>query len=111
LERPDIGVGMATEDVFDFFLAPFKAVALVLSLPVRGFTWVAVRLKKPYDPERTVCPGCGFRGDDGTGGKSCTVIFIRTRGIEKAALQCRCLRCGCPDFYVKLFLPADKWLR
>lgn len=62
-----------------------------------------------YDPEKDVCPSCGFRGDSGTAGKSCTIRFVRTLGSEKGAIEHTCLRDGAV-FYTKLFKRAEDWL-
>jgi len=77
---------------------------IVLNKSIR---WVR---KRRYDPEKTVCPACGFRGDNGTDRKSVTVRFVRTFGPEKAALKFTCFRCSCEFYTAQMFLPIDKWL-
>lgn len=96
------------EAVLSFILFPIKAVAWVISLPIRGFVWVA-SLKK-NDPERTICPGCGFRGDSGTGGKSVVLNFRETQGAERAAIQCTCLRCGNNKFFLPVYAKVETWM-
>ena len=64
---------------------------------------------KKFDPELILCPACGYRGDKRSNFKIMSVKFQRTRGPEKAALECTCLRCGAQPF-VPLLKEADKWL-
>jgi predicted RNA-binding Zn-ribbon protein involved in translation (DUF1610 family) len=83
----------------------------ILALPIQILAFVIswVRASK-YNPEKITCPACGFRGDSGTNGKSCTVTFVRVVEKEKAALRHTCFRCGCNEIYSSLTYPANNWL-
>ena len=98
------------DNTFDFFLFPFKIVFVVLSWPIRIFTWIVLKCKKDYDPERLTCPGCGFRGDSGTNGKTCTVTHRKVESMEKACNEHRCYRCDAL-YYTKLFKDAKDWIK
>lgn len=100
---------MSTEQVVDNVLSPFRALFWILALPVRLFTYIN-RKFKVYDPEKTVCPACGYRGEKGSSYRSCTVRFIRTSGAEKAALMCTCLRCQCKYATGVFNKNVDSWL-
>ena len=98
----DIATGLG------YVIAPL---AWIVAFPFRLFTWFVTKLKtRAYDPEKMVCPACGFKGDDGTNGKSCAVRFVRTKNNDRANIQHHCFRCGCDEIFSKLFSPADKWL-
>ena len=91
--------------------SPITVLAWLLSLPIRAFTWIVITVKtRRYDPEKRVCPACGFRGDSGTDGKTCRVEFVDTTGPERAGLQHFCFKCGCDRHISPLFLKADAWL-
>lgn len=94
----------------DFLLSPFKAFFWLLSIPVRIFTFVVTKIKtKNYDPERAVCPGCGFRGDSGTNKKTCRINHVAVEGAERAMNEHICFRCSA-KYYTKLFKPAVQWI-
>lgn len=100
---------MTTEVLIDNLLFPVKVIAWILSLPVRGFTWVALRFSKPYDPETAICPGCGYMGEKGSNYKTCRITCVATTGVEKASLESDCLRCSC-IFYQPVFdKNVDRW--
>lgn len=93
---------------FIFFVAGL--ILWVVALPIRLVAWaIATTRERLYDPEKDICPGCGFRGDRGTGGKTCIIRFVRVDGPEKASIEHTCLRCEA-KFYSKIFWPAEKWL-
>lgn len=98
------------EDILSLVLAPVKWLAWVAALPVKVFTWIVVQLKPPYDPETVTCPGCGFAGDDGTGGKSCKIRHVRVDSAHIAMNRHECFRCSA-TFYTKLFTPAKDWIK
>lgn len=82
----------------------------LIGLPIRAAAWTITSVRaKMYDPEKAICPGCGFRGDRGTAKKTCIIKFVRTETAEKASIQHTCLRCSAP-FFSKIFLPAEKWI-
>lgn len=98
-------------EAVDIVLAPIGWISWVIALPIRAITWTISTIRaRNYDPEQLVCPACGFRGDSGTGGKSCMIKFIRTTGQDKASIQHMCFRCGCDEIFTSLFLPGQKWL-
>ena len=99
---------MSSEQVVDTLLFPIKALVWLVALPIRLFAYIIKSLRR-YDPEKTVCPACGYRGEYSTNYRSCTIRFIRTTGNEKGALKCTCFRCQC-DYATKLFAPAEQWL-
>lgn len=81
-----------------------------VSIPIRATAWTITTIRaRLYDPEEDICPACGFRGDRGTGKKTCTIKFVRTETPEKGAIEHTCLRCAA-QFYSGVFLPANKWL-
>lgn len=93
------------------FLVILASPIYLLILPVKAFTWAVVAIKTHrYDPEKRMCVACGFKGDSGTDGKSCRIAFVVTSGIERAAIQHICFRCGCDKQFSKLVVPADKWI-
>ena len=103
---------MIGSKVASFFGPILAVIAFILALPIRMFTWVVVKIKTHnYDPEKIVCPACGFKGDSGTDGKSCMIRFVKTVGNERGAIQHQCFRCGCQEIHSNLFVRADKWLR
>ena len=99
------------EDVQKLDFNPITWIIWGLVLPIRGISWIITTIRaRRYDPEKVICPACGFRGDSGTGGKTCRVSFKRTTGIERASIQHTCFRCGCNEIFSQLFLNPDKWL-
>lgn len=92
------------------FLQLIQALSWILGLPLRIIASVisTIRMRR-YDPRKVVMPCCGFRGDSGSGGDSCTVMFREVMGADKGAIQHTCLRCGCDKYYTRLVYPADKW--
>lgn len=91
--------------------SPIALVAWLLAQPIKAFSWVVIKIRtRRYDPEKIQCPACGFRGDSGTGGKAARVVFAKTNGNERAALQHFCFRCGCDKLYSPLVTKADKWM-
>lgn len=97
--------------VYDVILFPVSIIAWLLAKPVQAFTWAVVKIKTHrYDPEKRVCPGCGFKGDSGTNGKTCRVEFTRTAGPERAGIRHTCFRCGCDKHISPLFRKAAEWL-
>jgi ribosomal protein L37E len=111
----EMTVADASVNTLVFVAKPFlwimQGVSWVIALPIRIFTWVVVKIRvRTYDPEKVVCPACGFRGDSGTSGRTCRVKFIETAGSEKAALQHICFRCGNDKWASKLYAPAEKWM-
>jgi len=97
--------------VADIVLSPFTGIAWVLSLPIRTFASITswVRRRK-YDPEKDICPGCGFRGDSGTAGKTCRIQTREVHSAEKLALWHECYRCYA-EYWTNTFIPAAKWYR
>ena len=91
------------------YYSPITIIAWLLSLPVHLFARV-VKSLRVYNPEKDLCPACGFKGDSGTGRKSCVVTCTQTTGPEKVALQHICLRCTA-QFYTPVLIKADKWLK
>lgn len=93
----------------DVFLFPVKIVVNVLAFPITALAFIISAVKRRnYDPEKVVCPGCGFKGDSGTYGKTCRIVYYPVAGAEKAVNKHSCFRCGA-DFFTPLFLAADKW--
>lgn len=93
----------------EVILFPVRVLAYVIAIPIHVFAWTIETLRqKRYDPEKALCPGCGFKGDSGTNGKTCRIQHILTSGPEKASNEHSCFRCGA-KFYTPLFLVADKW--
>ena len=98
----------------NILLFPFgmiiRVIVWLLTLPIKVFTWLIVKIRtRNYDPEKRICPGCGFRGDSGTNGKVCSIKHTATQGPERAANEHSCFRCGA-TYYSKLFIEADKWI-
>jgi hypothetical protein len=94
-----------------FLLFPITAIAWLLAKPIQVFTWVIVKVKThTYDPEKVICPACGFKGDSGTGGKSCWIRFMPTKEKERFAIQHICFRCGCDKYFSNLAKKADNWI-
>lgn len=91
-------------------LRPVEYPFWILSLPIRIFTAIVILLKPKYDPEKDVCPGCGFRGDSGTAGKTCRIEVTRVMNVEKLALRHKCFRCSA-EFYTPVFRKASDWYR
>jgi hypothetical protein len=99
-----------TEFVVNIFLQIVGIPLYLLILPVKAFTWIVTKVKtRRYDPEKRVCPGCGFRGDKGTDYKTCSIKIKQTSGIERYSLEHNCFRCSAVH-YSPLFTPADKWI-
>lgn len=97
-------------DTADVLLAPIRWGAWLLSLPIQTTSWIIITVKTHrYDPEKRPCPACAFKGDSGTGKKSCKIRFTRTNGKDKANLEHVCFRCSA-EYYSGLAIPADKWL-
>lgn len=89
---------------------PILWLSTILSLPIRLLSWFILRVRtRRYDPEKTVCPACGFRGDNGTARKACSVHVVKTSGAERVALCHTCFRCGA-DYFSAVLIPAEKWL-
>lgn len=105
------GLARATSGVLWALYKLWIIIAWLLSLPIR-FLDIVIRWirRRRYDPERVMCPACGFKGDKNTGKISCRLNFIRTGGNERAALQHICLRCGCDFYTTNFYLPADKFV-
>lgn len=92
----------------DYF-SPVTIISWILAQPIRLFGYI-VKKVRVYNPEKDVCPACGFKGDSGTGGKSCLVSCVKTTGPEKAALQHICFRCTA-QFHTPIVVKAEKWLK
>ena len=102
---------MSKDEVVDSLFVPIRAVAWFVAIPIQFATWVVTTIKRrTYDPEKIVCPSCGFRGDSGTNGKTCTVRFIQVQGGDGYALQHTCFRCGCDKIYTKLYYSSSRWM-
>lgn len=85
------------------FLWTLTFIFKILVSPLNFLSWLIETIRrKRYNPEKEVCPGCGYR--------QCTIKFVRTMGEEKAAIQHCCYRCGCDEFYTPLFRKAQGWL-
>jgi hypothetical protein len=99
-----------SEISLEFIFFPLRVISWILALPIDLISWMisTVRLKR-YNPEKVICPGCGYRGERGSGGKTCRIRFTMTTGLERAHIEHTCFRCGAA-FYTNLFLPADKWV-
>ena len=96
--------------VADTLLAPLRWIAVILALPINFVASITeIVRKRRYNPEKVVCPGCGFKGDNGTDNKTCRIAHTLTGGPEKAVNEHTCFRCGAL-YYTSLFLPAEKWL-
>lgn len=98
---------MTTESVVDIALFPVKIVAWLLSLPIRLLDLLVKKLRKPYDPERVTCPGCGFSSRRGS--QTCRISIAITIGPEKAMIEHDCLRCSAV-FYTKTYKKVDEWM-
>lgn len=87
---------------------------IAISLPVNLLAFVLEKIRwHRYDPEKVICPGCGFRGDSGTNGKTCRIRFIAFgSGFEEnqAGIQHTCFRCGNDRWYSQTFVAAEKWI-
>lgn len=93
----------------DFLFIPVKLLSWLVALPIRFMAWMIDLLKtRNYDPEKVICPGCGYKGEKGSSWKTCRIEFKRTSGPERASLEHSCFRCGAL-FYSKLFTPVEKW--
>lgn len=91
----------------EILFAPLVGLAWILSLPIRMLAWGIAKVRtQTYNPEKAICPACGFKGDHG--GNSCIIRFTRTKEY-KGAIEHDCLRCGAL-YYSKLFLAAEKWI-
>ena len=90
----------------DYF-SPITWIVGVLSFPLRFFAFVVSKIRV-YDPEKAMCPACGFKGDSGTGGKSCSVMCVKTNDAARYALQHICFRCACA-FYAPVLTKVEKW--
>lgn len=98
------------EGVLNFTLAPLKFLFWILSLPLRLFA-VIVNKMKVYNPEKLTCPGCGFKGDSGTGSKSCRIRLVGVKGsTQEVMLRHTCFRCDA-SFYTKTFVNSKEWYK
>jgi hypothetical protein len=85
-------------------------VAWGLALPIRATAWTILTIRRRrYDPEKVICPGCGYKGEKGSNYKTCQIQFTYTTGPELAMIQHSCLRCSAP-FFSHLFRPAKGWV-
>lgn len=85
-------------------------ISWVFSLPIRVAAWSILTIRRRrYDPEKVVCPGCGYRGERGSSYKTCQIQFTPTNGPEQAAIGHSCLRCNAP-YFTPLFRPAKDWI-
>lgn len=99
-----------SSEVMDYVLAPIVWISWILSLPIRGITWIVVKIRtKKYDPEKVPCPGCGYQGEEGSNWKTCNIQHAKTEGPERAANKHICLRCSA-GYFTALVVPADKWI-
>ena len=100
----------AAKKVGEFVVKTLTFIFSIIAFPVVVFTWTVRKIKtRSYNPEKRPCPACGFKGDSGTGGKSCRVLFVKTPTLERAHLEHQCYRCwAC--YYSGVNTPADKWL-
>lgn len=98
---------MSTETTVDIIFAPVRVIVWIIALPIRLFTWIIAHSRTPYNPEKDICPGCGFRGDDG--GNTCRIQTVRTTGTEKAMIAHECLRCSAV-FHTPCFRKPEEWM-
>lgn len=102
---------MSAENTIDVIFAPVRWVAWILALPLRLLTWVIARCRKPYDPEKAICPGCGYRGEKSGEHRTCRIQCVRTKGPEKLSLESSCFRCSA-IFYQPVFRKdVDGWMK
>jgi hypothetical protein len=88
---------------------PITILAWILALPVRLLAFIVLTVRaRRYDPEKLVCPCCGFRGDSGTNHKTCRVEFRETVSKEQGHLEHTCFRCHAP-FYTNTLRPVEEW--
>lgn len=109
-ELPPISemIGNKFAQILGVIITPFT---WLIALPIRAFAWFVTTIRtRRYDPEKLVCPACGFKGDSGTNNKSCRIQFTPTTGNERAAIQHFCFRCGCDKIFSRVLVPADKWM-
>lgn len=98
------------EGVLNFTFAPLRFIFWLLALPLRLLAYI-IRHLKAYDPERLVCPACGFKGDSGTGKKSCRIKLVGVRGgVQEVMLRHTCFRCDA-SFYTKTVADSREWYR
>jgi hypothetical protein len=91
------------------YYSPLTLIVWLLSLPIRLFTFIVTRIRV-YNPEKDICPACGFKGDSGTGGKSCLVTCTPVTSTERVALQHICFRCTA-HYYTPVLTKAVKWMK
>ena len=108
------------QEFYDFWRKLFTGIVAITTFPFRlilGFVEQGVKLltvsirfyqRRIYNPEKTICPACGFRGDSGTAKKVCTVTTVDTVGHERKALEHRCFRCSA-TYYSHILTPVEKW--
>jgi hypothetical protein len=93
----------------DYVFSPLRLVFWILSVPLRVTSWTVKKVRaRTYNPEKDICPGCGFRGDGGTAGKTCRVTFRETDGPDRGNLEHECFRCSAL-FYTKTIKPVETW--
>ena len=89
------------------YASPLTWISWIISIPINLFSWVVEKVRI-YDPEKTLCPGCGFKGDKGTGGKSCTVKCTEVSDSVRYVLGHTCFRCGA-HYFTPVLVKADLW--
>lgn len=93
------------------FNRAWQIILWILALPLNLFAsflaWIKARR---YDPEKIVCPACGFKGDDRANGYSCWIRFERVDEPNRGIIRHTCFRCGCNEIYSKPAYPVEKWL-
>lgn len=94
----------------DYLSLVLGGISWVLALPLRGAARTVIYIRRRrYDPEKILCPACGYKGERSSNHRSCTITFTLISGKEKAAIKHTCLRCSAP-FFSGLLYPADKWI-
>ena len=92
------------------FSDTLTAVFWTLALPIRTTAWIILTIRRRrYNPEKVLCPGCGYRGEEGSNYKTCRIEFTPTTGPELAAIKHECLRCSAP-YFTPLFRPGKDWI-
>jgi hypothetical protein len=96
--------------ISSIFNDTLMGIAWTLALPIRGIAWTIITIRRRrYNPEKVLCPCCGYKGEKGSDYKTCIVEFTQTTGPEQAALKHSCLRCSAP-FFTRTLLPASQWV-